>query len=148
MPMEPFSPAFLINVCRYSDIALDSLGRAHISYYDGWNGNLKHAYYNGSSWSTETVDTGHVGYASSLALDALDRPHISYCKPGSFGVLKYAAYDGSSWSTEVVEVVSPICTQVAQRAGLINAWVLGKLWLFSPHFSPRCATACRKASSV
>ena len=52
-------------------IALDSNDHPHISYYG--NGNLKYAYYDGSSWHIETVDSD--GWGSSIALDSNDHPH-------------------------------------------------------------------------
>ena len=65
-----------------------------ISYYDYTNTNLKYAYYDGSSWHIETVDSyGDVGmFTSSIALDSNDHPHISYYDV-SWGNLKYARMD-------------------------------------------------------
>ena len=57
---------------------------------------LKYAWYDGSSWQTETVDSGTgVGKYSSLALDSSGKPHIAYDG-------RYARYDGSSWQIETV----------------------------------------------
>lgn len=62
-------------------------GRAHISYHDKTNRALRYAYFDGTSWLTETVDAkGWTGYDTSLALDAQGLPHISYRGSG----LKYA----------------------------------------------------------
>ena len=41
--------------------------------------NLKYAYYDGSTWHLETVDSsGDTGIRTSIALDSDDNPHISY----------------------------------------------------------------------
>lgn len=86
-----------------SDIALDSAGRPHISYYAA-NGDLKYAHYDGSIWITELVDsTGNdvaFYYVTSLALDSSDRPHISY---SGYEDMRYAWHDGSDWITETVD---------------------------------------------
>jgi hypothetical protein len=86
-----------------SDIALDSTGRPHISYYAA-NGDLKYAYYDGSIWKTELVDsTGNAVasyYVTSLALDSSDRPYISY---SGYEDIRYAWLDGSAWITETVD---------------------------------------------
>jgi hypothetical protein len=76
-----------------SSITLDSGDNPHISYYDNWRGDLKHARWTGSVWSIETVDSdGNVGYDTSIALDSSDSPHISYSDYNK-GDLKYAHGD-------------------------------------------------------
>ena len=77
-----------------TSIALDSNDHPHISYYRVDSGDLKYAYYDGSSWHIETVDGygwwgGNVGWFTSIALDSNDYPHISY-HDYSNGDLKYA----------------------------------------------------------
>ena len=68
-------------------MALDATGLAHISYYDGRNGNLKYAHWTGSAWDIQTVDSeGGAGGWTSLSLD---EPHSSY---GGNGDLKCAHY--------------------------------------------------------
>ncbi len=52
-----------------TSIALDRKENPCISYYDSTNLDLKYAYYDGSSWRTEIVDSaGNVGRYSSLVL--------------------------------------------------------------------------------
>jgi hypothetical protein len=96
---------------EYCDIAIDSSGRPHISYnkcfdWKTCRGQLKYAYYDGSSWHVEVVDdSGYAGLHTSIALDSHDRPHIAHRENlgGYNGSLKYSYYDGSSWHTEIIE---------------------------------------------
>jgi hypothetical protein len=51
----------------------------HICYYDGTNGDLKYAYWDGVSWAYEIVDSdGDVGRFCSLDLNSAGEPAISY----------------------------------------------------------------------
>jgi hypothetical protein len=77
-----------------TSLALDTLDRPHISYFNDSSNQLKYAYYDGTSWHIETVDNAN-GY-TSLALDSADRPHISYRNSG----LNYAHYDGTVWQIQ------------------------------------------------
>ena len=90
------------NAGNFNSLALDSNGRAHISYL--WDetyywptppNHLRYAAETDSGWVLHLVDEGaHVGYGSSLALDSSDYPHISYCDRGN-GNLMYAWWDGT-----------------------------------------------------
>ena len=100
-----------------TSIALDSNGHPHIAYLylhpvpEGmgtrYDGRLKYATYNGSSWSVTTVDsTGSTGFDPSIAIDSSDQPRISYqymTTDGSVANLKYASYNGATWSTQIVD---------------------------------------------
>ena len=58
---------------QYSDIALDSYGYPHISYFDVSNKDLKYASWNGSFWNIMAVDSeDYVGEYTSIALDSED----------------------------------------------------------------------------
>jgi hypothetical protein len=92
-------------VGTFNSIQLSSSGHPHISYFDGSNTALKYAYFNGSIWLKETVDSGPspgVGRYTSLALDSSNHPHISYYS-STDTALKYAYHNGAVWLTEIVD---------------------------------------------
>lgn len=85
---------------EYNSTALDSSGIPHISYLDDSNPTdyvLRHAFLNGRTWRTEVVDSGNVGWYSSIKIDSLGHIHIGYQG------LKYAFFDGTDWSKTIVE---------------------------------------------
>ncbi|MCU0611800.1 MAG: carboxypeptidase regulatory-like domain-containing protein [Candidatus Eisenbacteria bacterium] len=92
-------------VGMYPSMELDGDNHPHISYYG--NGALKYAYWNGSAWSIQNVDseagaTPHPTRCTSLALDPLGFPHISYHDAVNDD-LKYAYWDGSAWQIRTVD---------------------------------------------
>lgn len=67
----------------------------------GWNGGLKFARLNGSSWTVETVISDNYCYPS-LAI-ANGTPYISYYYDNGYKDLKYAYKNGSSWIISTLE---------------------------------------------
>jgi hypothetical protein len=60
-------------------LALDSSGKAHISYYDLPNGDLKYATNKWGAWFSQTVVSGgNVGAYSDIAIDSSGDPAIVY----------------------------------------------------------------------
>jgi hypothetical protein len=97
------------NTGLYVDMALDSNGDPHVSYYNADEGDLMYAYRNPitTDWITRTIDTGisggDVGMYTSIAIDAFDKPHISYYDPGKAD-LKHAYISIiNAWATEFVD---------------------------------------------
>ncbi len=77
-----------------SGIAVDSQGRAHLSYQDFESGRLKYARQVGGSWEIEalTKGKGQYGTIPTIALDSSGHVHIFYSASSSFA-LKQATND-------------------------------------------------------
>lgn len=83
------------DVGKFSSLALDSLGRVHMSYYDASNGSLKYATNLSGVWNPQVIDAfGYAGVYSSLKVDSADKIHITYIKGL---VLKYATNASGNW---------------------------------------------------
>jgi hypothetical protein len=81
-------------------IAVDSSNNPHIAYGDK---KLYHAYYDGSSWHYEVVDSSAgVGQYASIALDSSDKVHISYWDSTN-NDLKYATNASGAWVPETLD---------------------------------------------
>jgi hypothetical protein len=89
-------------VGKYCSMVFDSWSLPHVSYYDETNGNLKYAYYDGSTWTPQTVDSnGNVGLWTSIATEpGTNIPHISYYDQTK-GKMKYT-YDPPKPITSIV----------------------------------------------
>jgi len=105
------TPTNIDEDARHKSLALDSNGYPHISYFVAGSANyLKYASFNGTSWTTEIVDTpplnGFLGNSNSLALDSSNLPHIAYSAFASWDTpktIKYASWTGSAWAKEIVD---------------------------------------------
>ena len=90
----------------YVTQVLDSQGNPHLAYYDSDNSDVKYAYWDGTAWQIEVVDSaGDIGLYMDFTLDSEDHAHISYYDDlGEYdGNLKYAHWNGSSWDIETVD---------------------------------------------
>jgi hypothetical protein len=87
----------------------DATSKMHIVHCE--NNTLKYSYWNGSAWTTETVDTGLSGctanpmpadadYAMAAALDASGRPHIVYDNDLGLRIFRYRYKDAGGWHSE------------------------------------------------
>ncbi len=82
-------------------LAIDANGQPHASYrrsYQGVRSSLEYAYWTGSDWLTETLDSS-IGNYPALQLDNDGHPHISY----SGKYLKYAHWTGSEWAFSIID---------------------------------------------
>ena len=68
----------------------------HVAYYDVTGTQLKYAYYDGSSWTTEVVDTNMEVSAIRMELGSNGIPHLLYCADTED--IYYAVRSGGSWS--------------------------------------------------
>jgi hypothetical protein len=108
------------NPGQYLSLALDSTGKPQIAYYNtNSQGTQKIARYNGSSWSSQTVDGTHkTGSWNSLALDGSGNGRVSYYDSGA-NQLKFATYNGSSWSKQVSDDGGTGHNDVGQYSSLV-----------------------------
>jgi len=89
----------------HTSLAIDSAGRAHVSYLDEGNVSLKYAVQDGSGWRIDTVDRPqYITGDTSIALDRAGLPHIAYFDGGH---LRYASFDGRRWNVTVVDLAYP-----------------------------------------
>ena len=96
----------------FTSLALDSNDFPHISYSAGagdpGQGELRHAWFNGSTWQTEIVDTGigsrypQSNIWTTLRINSGDNIYIAYHDTIQKD-LKFAWKTGPSWAREVVE---------------------------------------------
>jgi hypothetical protein len=98
------------DVGSWASLALDQAGRAHVSYYDATNYDLRYALRDSAGWHIEVVDTVQwAGRYSSIAVDADGCPHISYWRYeywwpfDEVEMVRHAYKDASGWHTELVE---------------------------------------------
>ncbi len=84
------------HVGKYASLALDSLDRPRIAYYDGGNDALMYAYQNGGSWTIREILPTNSGQYASLYVDVDngDLPRIAHYDATN-GKLGYAVYVGS-----------------------------------------------------
>lgn len=106
--------------CDYTSLAYGPGSQPAIAYYDRTNTNLKFASYNGSSWSSVTVDNnGDVGGGNgtnSLVFGPDGRPAIAY--PDSTNQdLKFARYNGASWTLTTVDSVGSVGSYASLKFG-------------------------------
>ena len=79
----------------YSSIAIDDSGNPHISYVDMTTTPrvVMYAHHNGTSWTTEAIDSPYYAFDTSIDLDSGGNAHITYSvynNSGNFYNLRYS----------------------------------------------------------
>ncbi len=106
-------------------------GRPHAFYYDANNGNLRHAYYNGSAWGFETLDgaggangriNADVGLSNAVILYN-GRPRV-FSYDNTNGDLRQSYYNGSAWGFETLDGAGGANGRINGVVGQFNAAVL------------------------
>ena len=93
-------------VGEFSSLAIDDSGRPHIAYNTGTGANLRYAFFTGTEWLKETVDSiGVVGYYCSIALQSGTTAYISYMNGSPTIDLKLAWQSGGGWQFEMVDTL-------------------------------------------
>jgi len=93
----------------WTSLALDGAYHPHIAYgqgkYEDKDHNLRHAWWDGTTWAHETIDAdGDVGAAySPLVIDPNGKIQVAYYRFGDTYDLMYAWKDGGAWSKETVQ---------------------------------------------
>lgn len=84
-------------------LALDSIGRPGIAYFNEQNDDLIYTERRDGRWISETIDSiGAVGYFASMAYDRHDQPHISYFDHSNNDI-KYAMRTSQGWRIETID---------------------------------------------
>jgi hypothetical protein len=79
-------------------LAIDSLGRPAVAYYDATNGDLGFARFDGRTWKKSTLDSKNIGgQFPSLAFDANDGGVIAYYRKTS-GDLRVMHFVNNAWT--------------------------------------------------
>jgi hypothetical protein len=131
-------------------------GALHVFYYDRTHGDLRHGWYDGSSWSFETLDgagggAGRLAANVGLRLTALNSAgtlHVFYVN--SIGDLRHARYDGSSWSFETLDGAGGGGGRIDANVGWNTAAAIfsNKLHVFYFRQDPSCDPVCHLFGSI
>lgn len=99
---DPLTQLNYEDLGEYSSIAVDKIDNYHVAYFDRTYGAVKYALYDGSEWTTESVDHGQVGYFASIAVREDRSPVIAYFDQANASVkVAHKRRDGT-WQIEVV----------------------------------------------
>ncbi|RJQ48117.1 MAG: hypothetical protein C4534_00065 [Gaiellales bacterium] len=112
------------SVGKFTSLALDQEGKAHISYYDEGNKRLKHAWQvasggncGGGKWKCEVVDSSYkVGKYSSIDIGADGYPKIAYEDEKNHD-LRYACKGPGGWDISVIDTAGDVGEDVSLAIG-------------------------------
>jgi hypothetical protein len=118
-------PSIDLNVGKYSSIAVDQSGLAHISYLDEKYDILKYAYDTGNGWSTQEIEPRQspnvrTGGFTSLVLDSNGNPYISYQDWQNWALMFASPASGGNCSGASCHVCGPdgawVCRMIDNSA--------------------------------
>jgi hypothetical protein len=105
----------------WPSLCIDSAGTSHIAYQNSTDRSLKYAVWNGTDWTTETVDPAADMYAApGIGIGSDGVPQIAYCS-GSVGNLKLAVRLGpGNWDIETVDSSGQVWRNLSLAVGSAN----------------------------
>jgi hypothetical protein len=130
-------------------------GLLHVFYYDRTHGDLRHGWYDGSSWSFETLDGAGGGggrLAANVGLRLTATPsggslHVFYVN--SIGDLRYARYDGT-WHFQTLDGAGGGGGRIDANVGWNTAAAVygNNLHVFYFRQDPSCDPVCHLFGSI
>ena len=85
------------DVGAHLSLALNPMGQPSIAYYDGTEGDLEYARFDGTTWKRSTIDSKNIaGQFPSLGFDFDGDPIVAYYRKTS-GDLRVMQHDGAQW---------------------------------------------------
>ncbi|WP_309894288.1 Ig-like domain-containing protein [Archangium sp.] len=112
----------------HCSLALDAQGQPHVTYLNTHHAQLRHAWFDGTTWRREVVDgpgfnRGEAaGVHSSLAVDGQGRVHVAY--ETAAGQVRFASKGPGGWSHDASAVGTGSRPQLALDASQGNQPVL------------------------
>ncbi len=93
----------------YLSMSVDKFGRPSVAYFDGTNGDLKYAQYDGVRWAVHLIDAKNsTGLYPSLTFDRNELPVISYYRKTSGDLRVARMNDQGAWSIEAVDTADDV----------------------------------------
>ena len=95
---------------KFNSMAADAKGGLHIGYGNVSAGDMRYAYWNGSSWALEMVErhsteaATFLGYSAAIAVDKAGVPHVAYSDPNN-RIIKYGVRRDGRWQIQGVEKI-------------------------------------------
>ncbi len=105
------------DIGQYVSLAIDSMGKPNLAYFDGLRGDLKFGTFQGDVWQIATLeDRGSVGLYPSMLLDDAGFPYIAYYNR-TRGDLRCASFDGTNWTLANIDTSGDVGRNVALAIG-------------------------------
>lgn len=101
------------DVGKYNSLCLDSNDNPHVSYVDSSSKLLKYAFFDGSNWVIETVDSDNVAGFTALCLDDSGIPYIVYIANNNPGDIRFAYKEQDEWVLVTLVEGANVCPDIA-----------------------------------